>query len=164
MNIFEFAMKMEQDGRAYYLENAEKTTVTELKKILVELAEDEQRHYDIIKALRDDQSTDFADFETSTILTTARNVFENLRAEEKDLSQKSGAKAIWEEARDVEKKAEEFYRGKAKEVSDERQKRVLNLIADEEHRHWLTMENVIQYLERPQQRLADAEWSYSEDE
>ena len=75
----------------------------------------------------------------------------------------SGAKSIWEEAREVEKKAEEFYREKGDEVGDEKQKRILNRIADEEHRHWITMENVIQFLDRPQQWLEDAEWSNLED-
>ena len=56
MNIFEFAMKMEEDGRAFYLENAEKTSLPGLKRILTELAEDELKHYLLFKALNDEQS------------------------------------------------------------------------------------------------------------
>jgi rubrerythrin len=163
MNIFEHAMKMEEDGRAFYLEHAEKTSVPELKRVLVELAEDELKHYNIFKAMRDEQPVEYHDSEKTTILSTVKNVFEELKAEKKELSFQRGAKSIWEEAREVERKAEEFYREKANEVSDETQKHILNRIADEEHRHWVTMENVIQFLERPQQWLEDAEWSTLED-
>jgi len=163
MNIFDYAMKMEEDGRAFYLEHAEKTNIPELKKILVELAEDELKHYNIFKALRDEQPVEYKESEKTTILSTVKNVFEKLKTEKKKSSFGDGTKSIWEEAREVEKKAEEFYRGKAEEVGDETQKQILNRIADEEHRHWITMENVIQFLDRPQQWLEDAEWSSLEE-
>ena len=163
MNIFEHAMKMEEDGRAFYLEHAEKTSVSELRKVLIELAEDELKHYNIFKAMRDEQAAEYIESEKTTILSTVKTIFEELKTEKKQLSFKSGAKSIWEDARDVEKRAEEFYREKASEVDDEKQRRILNLIADEEHRHWIAMNNVIQFLDRPQQWLENAEWSSLED-
>ena len=45
MDIFEYAMKMEQDGRDFYLENAGKTEVPAFRKILTQLADDELKHY-----------------------------------------------------------------------------------------------------------------------
>ena len=163
MNIFEYAMKMEEDGRAFYLKHAESTSVPELKRVLVELAEDELKHYSIFKAMRDQLPAEYKESEKTTILSTVKNVFEELRADRKERSFKNGAKSIWEEAREVERKAEEFYREKANEVGDEKQKQILSRIADEEHRHWITMENVIQFLDRPQRWLEDAEWSNLED-
>ena len=161
--LVDYAMKMEEDGRAFYLEHAESTSVPELKRILVELADDELKHYNILKAMRDKQPAEYDVSEKTTILSTVRNVFEELKSENKGLSFKEGAKSVWEEAREVEKRAEEFYREKASEVGDEKQKHILNRIADEEHRHWITMENVIQFLDRPQHWLEDAEWSNLED-
>ncbi len=61
---------MEENGRAFYLEHAEKVSVPELKRILVELAEDELRHYNIIKAIRDGQTTEYKEAEKTTILST----------------------------------------------------------------------------------------------
>ena len=163
MSIFEFAMKMEEDGRAFYLEHAEKVSVPELKKVLVELAEDELKHYNIFKAMRDGQDAEYEEAEKTTILSTVKNVFESLKAEGKELSFRADAKNLWEQAREIEKKSEEFYRQKAGEVDNETQKLILNRIADEEHEHWITMENVIRFLSRPQQWLEDAEWSTLED-
>ena len=51
MNVFEHAMKMEQDGRAFYLEHAGKTSNAALKRVLEELADDELKHYNIFKAM-----------------------------------------------------------------------------------------------------------------
>lgn len=163
MNIFEYAMKMEEDGRAFYLEHAEKTSVPALKRVLVELAEDELKHYNIFKAMRDEQPVEFDESRKTTILSTVKNVFESLKTEGAALSFEADARKAWGKAREIEEKSENFYREKAGEVDDERQKHILNRIADEEHKHWVTMENVIQFLDRPQQWLEDAEWSHLED-
>jgi len=163
MNIFEYAMKMEEDGRAFYLEHAEKTSIPALKRVLVELAEDELKHYNLFKALRDDQPAEYKEAEKTTILSTVKNVFESLKTEGAALSFEADARKAWEKAREIEEKSENFYREKAGEVNDERQKHIFNSIADEEHKHWVTMENVIQFLDRPQQWLEDAEWSHLED-
>ena len=101
--------------------------------------------------------------EKTTILTSVKNVFEELKAENKDFSFSAEARKIWEHAMDIEKRAEDFYREKAEELSDEGQKHILGRIADEEHRHWVTMQNVIQFLDRPNHWLEDAEWSNLED-
>lgn len=162
MGIFEVAMKMEEDGRNFYLENASKSEDPAMKRILMELADDELKHYNIFKAMRDSQPTEYKEAEKTTILASVKNVFETYKAEGKEFSFGADAKTVWEEAREVEKKAEEWYRQKADELDDATQKSILHKIADEEHRHWVTMENVIQFLDRPQQWLADAEWSHLE--
>lgn len=163
MDIFEFAMQMEQDGRQFYLDNAEKTRQPELKKILLELADDEAKHYAIFKALRDGKHAEYKESEKTTILSTIKNVFTELREQNKDFSFAPDAQRIWVEAREVEKKSEDFYREKADELADESAKVILHKIADEEHRHWVTMENVIKFLDRPNHWLEDAEWSNLED-
>src|SRR5512141_2340073 len=104
MDIFEYAMKMEMDGRMFYIENASRASQPELKRILLELADDEQKHYNIFKALRDGHSAEYKPSEKSTILSTVKNVFEQLRTDNRSFSFAADAKRIWEEAREVEKK------------------------------------------------------------
>jgi len=159
MNVFEHAMKMEEDGRTYYLEAAKKTNIVELKRVLVELAEDELKHYNIFKAMRDNKAagTDFG--ESTTILSTAKNVFESLRENPGDMTSFSNdAIKIWEEAREIEKQAEAFYRDSIGKTENEAEKRLLSQIADEEHRHWVALENVVSFLQKPKEWLEDAEW------
>lgn len=163
MEIFEYAMKMEEDGRAFYLEHAEKTLNPGLKSILVELAEDELKHYNIYKAMRDSQTAEFKEGEKTTILSSVKNVFESMKAEGKELPLRDDDLKVWEEALEIEAKSETFYREKAGEIDNDDQKSILIHIADEEHKHWIAIENVIRFLKRPQQWLEDAEWSNLDD-
>ncbi|PWB69667.1 hypothetical protein C3F09_10195 [candidate division GN15 bacterium] len=163
MNVFEYAMKMETDGRLFYLDHAGKVTVPELKKILLELADDELKHYNLFKALRDSQPAEYKQSQKTTILATVKNVFEAMKSANKDFQFASEAVKIWQQALEVEKKSEQFYREKAKEVTHANEKMILTSIADEEHRHWVTLNNVIQFINRPKNYLADAEWSNLEE-
>lgn len=161
-DIFEYAMKMETDGREFYLEQANKAERPQFKKIWQQLADDEAKHYKIFKALRDNQTPQDADTET-TILASVKNIFEELKASGEQFSFEGDVEKAWAEAREVEQKSEEFYREKAGEVDTEEKARILNRIADEEHRHYVTLDNVIQFLRRPQHWLEDAEWNHLEE-
>ncbi|NOY88035.1 MAG: ferritin family protein [FCB group bacterium] len=158
MNIFEYAMKMEEDGKKYYEESAAKVGSEHLKHILLELARDEQKHYHIFKAMRDGQPAEYEEAKKTKILSEVKNVFETLKARNENFTFPDDTKEIWIHAREIEKKAEDFYREKAKEVTEEKQKSILEKIADEEHKHWVTMENVIKFLDRPEHWLENAEW------
>ncbi len=163
MDIFEYAMKMEQDGKAFYEEQAAKTDLAELKNILLELAADEQKHYNIFRAMKEGRAAQFEEAKKTRIVTSVKNVFEDLKSRNQDFTFPGDIIAAWEEAREIEKKSEDFYREKAGEVDAQEQKHILNRIADEEHKHWQTIENVIQFLNRPQAWLEDAEWNHLED-
>lgn len=163
MNVFDHAMKMEQDGRAFYLENAGKIAEPALKRVLRELAEDELKHYQIFKSMRDREKAEYREAEKTTIVTTIKNVFEEMRNQTREFSFPKNLRGIWETACDIEKKSESFYRQQAQGISDEDQKHIWNRIADEEHRHWHAIEQVIQFLDRPRQWLADAEWNSLEE-
>lgn len=163
MNVFEYAMQMELDGKNYYEESADKVDSPELKKILMELASDEQKHYNIFKAMRDNEPVEYEESTQTKILSEVKNIFIVMKEENKDYSFPPDAKGIWEHAREVEKKTEDFYRKSACEVDDIKKAEILNKIADEEHKHWVTMENIIKFIDRPSTWLEDAEWSNLED-
>jgi rubrerythrin len=163
MDIFEFAMKMEMDGKNFYLQHAAQAPSPELKRILEELAGDEQKHFEIFKSLQEGLPTKYEEARRTTILSSVKNVFEAMKTENKDYAFPAGAQKVWEEAREIEKKSENFYREKANEVTSDEQKQILNRIADEEHKHWVTVENIIKFLDRPQHWLENAEWGHLEE-
>ena len=74
MNVFDFALKMEADGEKYYRELAVKTKYEELKVVLNNLADDEQRHYKIVQELQKRNGN--LHFETDPALNKAENGFE----------------------------------------------------------------------------------------
>ena len=69
MDVFEFAMKMELDGKEWYEKAAAQTTDGALKNILLEMAADEQKHYEVFKAYRDGSAVE--NLPTSNVLANA---------------------------------------------------------------------------------------------
>ena len=97
MNVFEYAMQMELDGKAYYEEAAAKIDSPELKKILLEIAGDEQKHYNLFKSMLDGNDVEYVESETTTILKSVKNVFVTLKEKNKDFTFPTDAKKIWEQ-------------------------------------------------------------------
>lgn len=163
MNVFEQAMKMEMDGKAYYEEHAARTDNPQLKGILLELANDEKKHFEIFRAMRDGGAVNVGEAKQTVIFKQVKNIFEELKANDDKAAFPSSFRDVCINAREVEAKAEKFYREKMAETDDESYKEMLTMIADEEHRHWVALEHVIRYLDRPDQWLEDAEWNNLED-
>ncbi len=159
MNAFEYAMQMEQDGKAYYEEQAAKMPNPAMKQIFEELARDETKHYETFKAMRDGKKTDYEAAFKTTILDTTKNVFQKMRDEGKEIADfAEGVRQAWDKARDIEDKSETFYREQAGATTDDGQKKIWSRIADEEHKHWVAINNVVKFIDRPNQWLENAEW------
>lgn len=151
MDIIDFAMKMEKDGRAYYEKLASETDNKELKKILKELAEEEIRHYNYFRRLKEDPE-DIAggnELKGSATLTTAKNLFEELAETGREEPYSEDVVAAWTHALRNEEKSEEFYKEKAKEESNEGKRKLLLKIAAEENNHKHMVSGVIMYLKSP---------------
>lgn len=160
MTAFEFAMKMELDGKSYYEKQADKMTHPALKKLFSELASDEERHYQIFKEMSAGKKPEYeAAFKTS-ILATTKNVFQKLSASKTKIDDlPDSVREAWGGALDIEDKSVKFYHEQAGKVSDSDQKRIWNSIAAEEQKHWTAINYVIDFISRPKQWLEDAEWS-----
>lgn len=163
MNVFDYCMQMETDGRTYYMDHAAKVTIPALKNILLNLADDELKHYNLFKALRDGARAEYKDAEQTKILGNTKNLFQRLREDEADATFPPDVRSVWKKAQDVEKKSEDYYRAEAAKLSDPNQKTILNKIADEEHKHWVALQHVIEFLDRPSSFLENAEWNALED-
>ncbi|MEE9443331.1 MAG: ferritin family protein [candidate division Zixibacteria bacterium] len=160
MNAFEYAKNMELDGKKYYEEHADRMTEPVLKRIFEELAHDEDRHYRIFIAMARGEFGDVeAGFKTA-ILETTKNVFQKLKDEEKDIDAFSAeVRDAWVKACNIEEQSEKFYKEQSEKAESDEQKDIWNRIAAEEHKHWVAINNVINFLDRPKQWLEDAEWS-----
>jgi len=157
MDVFDFAMKMEQDGEAYYRKLAAEANNSGLTTILNFLAEEEVKHFNIFRKLKGGTSSELPE---STLLTDVKNIFQEL-AEKSDSPFQFDASQpqFYRKAQDLEKQSEMFYRDKAEETEDESEKALLVKIADEEKRHYFVLENIIDFVQHPQQWIEDAEWN-----
>lgn len=156
MNLFDFALKMEREGKAYYEKLAAETPLTGLTNIFLRLAKDEQKHYDTVTKLKMGANPSMTD---TTVLDRAQNVFQEL------LSQRSAVDAMqrdldgYAHAMKVEADSVRFYEEMAGKEPREATARLLQRIADEEKKHYNIMENLYDFVLAPQNFLAWAEFS-----
>lgn len=157
MNVFEFAMQMEKDGEKFYREIAASTRDEGLKKIFNTLADEEVVHYNIFKSLHEKTAAKAVE---SNVLEKAKNIFTEMKAKGglqvgADTSQIDAYK----KAMQAEEEAYTFYEKKAAEVTDDAEKNILLTFAREERRHYRLLENVVEFVSRPDEWLENAEFA-----
>ena len=158
MNIFEFAMQMEKDGEAFYRDIAQKTKNAGLQKIFNTLADEEVVHYNTFKKLYDKTPAQVVE---SNILDKAKNIFIELKdSGGLDMSAEPPQTEAYKKALETEKESYTFYEQKAKESDNPEEKDILLTLAREERHHYRLLENIIEFVSRPQQWLEDAEYAH----
>lgn len=157
MNLFDLAMKMELDGKAYYEKLADQTDLAGLQTIFRDLARDEQKHYEAFKAMKEKKP--LPELAEGSSLATARNVFEKMPLPDVALKNVADVLAAYRHAMDVEAESQKYYEKAAAEEGDPQVKAALLKIAAEEKQHYDIMDNVYQFINAPNQYLAGAEIS-----
>lgn len=155
MNIFEHAMQMEKDGEAYYRKLAAGCDNESLRNIFNMLADDEVKHYKTFEDMKNEEESQMAE---TKVLTNAKNIFTQIK-EEEIFNYKLPEIEAYKKAQDLEKKTEEFYLEKAEEAEDPRQREMLLKIAEEEKKHYFLLDNIIEFVSKPQYYLENAEFS-----
>ena len=153
MNVFDFAMKMELQGKATYENLAASTDVAGLKTIFEGLAADEQKHYEVFRDLKEGKSWKMDD---SRMLDKARSVFGDLLADKEQLmghlhedldAYKVGLK--------IEADSIRLYEEMAKKEKDQEMMQLYLRIANEEKKHYNIIDNICDFVMRPKYYL---EW------
>ncbi len=152
MDILEYAMQMELDGKAFYEKGEEQASSPMMKKVFQTLVVEEHRHYQIFKKLRDnkDQNIENAKSQKDESAKLVKNVFQEMVDAGKDQLTGDSTKDIWKEALLIEQKAEKFYRDAAEKETDQNKKELLNIIADEEKNHVYLIDNMVSFLNDPE--------------
>ncbi len=156
MDIFEFAMQMEVDGKAHYERLAQGSSMAGIKNIFTMLAQDEQKHYDTIQAM----TKGIHDAITSSAaLDEAKNVFQGLMNEKTLLGALHKDLDGYRYAMKVEADSVRLYEDMAKKAENTDCVQLLLKIANEEKKHYNIMENLYDFVLAPQNYLAWAEFS-----
>ena len=156
MNIIDFAMKMELDGKAYYEKLAAEAAGAGLKTIFTRLAADEQKHYDTMQALKSGVSGVMAD---STVLEEAKNLFADLTGDKSIAGSLKISLNGYEHARKTEADSVRFYEDAAGKESNPDTAKLLLRIANEEKKHYNVMDNLYDFTLAPEYYLAWGEFS-----
>lgn len=157
MDVFDFAMKVETDGKAYYEKLAAQTDLPGLQTIFACLAQDEQKHFEIFKRLKEGSA--IPPVEESSTLEKVRHIFETLPLPEKALANIADSLEAYRHAMKIEADSLRFYEEAANEEKNPQIRKLLLRIAAEEQQHFNIMDNVFHFVNAPNQYLAGAEFS-----
>jgi rubrerythrin len=147
---------MEKDGEAFYRGLAQKSDNKGLTSIFNMLADAEVKHYHIVEQLN--QGADVPELAEDTLFDDSKNVFVQMKETDRGFDFDTSQKAVYIKALDIEKESHNFYRGKAEDVDSEEKKALLLRLAEEEKKHMFLMQNIIEFISRPETWLEDAEW------
>ena len=155
MDIFEFGMKMELDGEAYYREIAAKSTDKGMKAILELLADSEVKHYNVLKKMKEHAEPGLA---SVPMIPQVKNVFEEMAEGKGSLDADVSHIDMYKQAKEVEAKSETFYREQAEAAGPKAVKQFFTDLANEEKEHGVILGNIVDMLTRPDIWLENAEW------
>ncbi len=156
MNIIDYALQMEKDGEDYYRELAAKADNAGVKQVFTILADAEAEHYETFMQMKENHPVTRKEGDH---ISKIKNLFTEMKSQgEGDQSIDSEQIAAYTKARDVERKSQETYQQKADEISDPEQKNLCLQIAEEEGKHYIILDNLIEFLQHPDTWVEDAEW------
>ena len=154
VDIFKYAMQMEKDGENYYHQLAQQTANKGLQTILIMLADDEVKHCNAIKRM---QTTE-AHIAETTILTDAKNVFVQIKESSESFDFDANQIVLYRKAQNIEQRSLDFYLEKANEVNEEYHRDIFLRLAEEEKKHYFLLDNIIEFVSKPEQWLENAEF------
>ncbi len=160
MDVYDYAMQLEKDGESYYRDAARRSAHKGLAGILTMLADAEVIHYELFGKMKEQKPWQMPD---TTILKDVKNVFVRMREE-------GGLEGIgvseidlYTKAQAIERMTEEFYLDKGAHLEDRTEQEAFLKVAAEEKRHYFILEQIIDFVSRPEQWLEDAEWYHLEE-
>jgi len=155
MNIFDCAIKKEEEARIYYEKLAATTVVPELKNLFAMLAAAEQEHHAALVALKASAATHKARFKG---LEEAACLFKPLLAKRDLMAELKEDPDAYKHVVKEEEEGVRFYEELAAKAEDEGAREILLGIAAEERKHLSIVENIYSFVESPKNYLAWGEF------
>lgn len=150
MNLFDFAMKIELQGKAYYENLAASAEALWLKNIFTELAADEQKHFDALRGLKEGSGEEMAD---SKALERARSVFTELPGGKEVAAGVRQELDAYRLALKIEADSVKLYEDMARKEENPETVQLILTIANEEKKHYNIVENICDFIARPKYYL-----------
>lgn len=156
MNIFDCAIKMEEEAKAHYEKLAASVPVAELKNIFSMLAGAEQEHLDSLRKMKESTAPAKARFNA---LDDAACAFRPLLGKRDLLAELHDDPDAFMHVVKEEEESIGFYEDLAAKADNEETRKLLLTIANEERRHLNIVENIYSFVQSPKTYLAWGEFS-----
>lgn len=161
MDVFEYAMKMELDGEAFYRENLSRVSDENVARFIDRLAKEERKHYETVKQFKAGAGTP----PKSEFAGAAKNIFERMKAEGQSFADAdTGTMDVLRGGLEIEDKSVKFYASELEKDPDSPNAPVLRFLKKEEDRHYSTIAAIIEFYEKPETWNEQAEFNYLDEE
>ena len=160
MDIYKFAKQMELEGEQFYRRLALKVENPGLKNILLILADDEKNHYRLIEKLQTNSEPAVLDTQS---LANIKSIFFEIKEAGADFGLEITQKAVYQQALENEEQSLNFYLDQAKAASSGVERDLFLKLCDEERQHYLVLEEVIDFITRPETWIENAEFYHLEE-
>ncbi len=162
MNPYDFAIQMSRDGEKFFRALTKQVKKPRLRKVLAILANDQATHRRDFEKMKKASGRALPDAKN---LTEALNPFAQRlkRLERGEKPDENLAPAeLYRRGQVLDRECEDFYRKRAARAKDPWLKQAFQGIAEEQRKHYFTLEHLINFILEPQQAIEDAEWSLTE--
>jgi rubrerythrin len=156
MNVFDFAMKIEEEHQACYEKMAAEAGTKELKTIFTLLADSEREHHEHLTLLKAGTAPEAAQ---STTLERAQNYLHDLGTELSPGDFLKNDADGYRHAIKLEELSIKLYEKLAVQEPNRAAANLIRQMAEEEKHHLEEMENIFDFVESPHTYLAWGEFS-----
>lgn len=172
MDIYEIAMKMELDGEKYYKKQMEMTDSKGIQNIFKMMAEDERKHYEIIKNIKEnyfecDSQLEVDEVETIFKDRLERDTYYTEEINEDDFTfgkiNIDDTVKAYRHALELEKESIDFYKEQAEKSQNECDKKIFERLIIEEKKHYEAIDNILDHVTKSERWLEDARFNNMED-
>lgn len=157
MNIFDQVMDMEKEGEFLYRGFAKRAPAQGMMEIFNWLADQEKKHYDTFKKMKEGKNAVLAE---DSALKDIRSIFEGWKKELPALDLKMSQSDLYRQALITEQKSIQLYEKQAEASAGKDQKQIWLAIAAEEKNHETILENLIEFVTKPDFWVENAEFSH----
>jgi rubrerythrin len=155
MKDFDFAIKMEQDGEKYYREQAEKNKNNALYTVCLMLANDENRHAQILMNKMNGMPYVLAPMDT---LEKAKSVFEGLGDMKVPQKETLSQFDFYRIAVSLEQKSIELYTEYRDKAENEKEKELFDFLIKQEKQHFATLDAISTMIRNSMETQESAEF------
>jgi len=158
MNIYKYAMQLEKDSENYYNKLMNETDDVGLQAILKMLAGEEAKHFSIVEQMM--KNNTHPELIETDILKNARNIFEKIKGKKLEFNFDLTQADFYRKAQEFEEKSYQYYLEMSDKVEAEAQKKLLLKLAEEEKKHMFLLENLVEFVSRPETWIENAEFNH----
>ncbi len=155
MNILEFAINFENEGRKYYLDQAKINKDNSLYEVCLMLADDEKKHALILNnklhktpyILKDDNT-----------LSKVENIFKNASDIKSEIRKIPNQLEFYRVASEKEKKSIDFYTGLLSKAADDDETALYKFLICQEEQHMAVLDGLSLLLSHTEEWVESAEF------